>query len=167
MENIYIPHLLQLPQKTQTITLDDFIVELVTLTPLRGTVIIRHGGTFLEIIIKGEVIVNLICDRCLQQYNYRITLDVSENILLGKNLSANQKFTKEKKIISEDFSETLSSEGYFDLKVWIYEQLSLSMPLRKLCSNNCQIPEIIDKEDSTLINDCWKNLLSFKEKLSE
>ena len=97
MENIYIPHLLQLPQKTQTITLDDFIVELVTLTPLRGTVIIRHGGTFLEIIIKGEAIVNLICDRCLQQYNYRITLDVSENILLGKNLSANQKFTKEKK----------------------------------------------------------------------
>lgn len=165
MKKIYIPHVLQFSQKTQTIILDNFITELVTLTPFRGVMMIRHGGTFLEISIEGETIINLICDRCLQQYNYRLNLKTFENIWLNKSSNSHQKFIQEKELIVEDFSETLSSEGYFDPKVWMYEQLSLSVPLRKLCSNDCQIPVSIDKKSSISINNYWKGLENFKKKL--
>lgn len=163
MKKIYIPYLLQVPQKTQTIILDDFITELITLTPFRGLITIRHGGTFLEINLKGETIINLTCDRCLQQYNHRIKLKVFENIWLSKSWNSDQKFIQEKDLILEDFSETLPSEGYFNSKIWIYEQLSLSVPLRKLCSNNCQTPVILDQEISTSVNNCWKGLENFQK----
>ena len=37
MQSLYIPHLLQRAEKTQTVLIDDFIPGLDTLTPFRGT----------------------------------------------------------------------------------------------------------------------------------
>ncbi len=165
MQAIYIPHLLQTPNRTQTIVLDDFLPELETLTPLRGKIMIRHGGTFLEVTVQGETIITLTCDRCLQQYNRRLQLDTSEIIWLDKDVDLPHHYPQEREIAWEDLSESLSPEGHFEPQSWLYEQLSLSLPLRQLCGKDCQAPATQTKENQPIIDSRWASLEALKQKL--
>ncbi|MEA5535566.1 YceD family protein [Crocosphaera sp. XPORK-15E] len=167
MQAIYIPHLLQIPNRTQTLLLDDFVSGLDTLTPVRGKMLIRHGGTFLEIGLRVETIMTLSCDRCLQQYNHRLTLDTSEIIWLDKNADLPQNFPQEREIAWEDLSETLSPEGHFDPNSWLYEQLSLAIPLRQLCGKDCQAPRTKPDEKPPIIDSRWSSLESLKGQLPQ
>ncbi|HAC64833.1 MAG TPA: metal-binding protein [Cyanothece sp. UBA12306] len=166
MQSLYIPHLLQLSQRTQTISLEDFIPGLDTLTPLRGKMTVRHGGTFLEIKVQAETIITLTCDRCLQQYNHRVILDTSEIIWLDKNANLSAVIPQEREIAWEDLSETLSPDSYFEPEIWLYEQLSLTMPLRKLCGKDCQQLMVPTNEEPSPIDSRWASLESLKQQLS-
>ncbi|WP_267383660.1 YceD family protein [Cyanobacterium sp. uoEpiScrs1] len=165
MQSLYIPHLLQRAEKTQTILIDDFIPGLDTLTPFRGTLSIRHGGTFLDVKVKGETIVTLICDRCVQQYNHRIIINTSEIIWLDKNLSLSG-IPQEREVSLEDLSETLSPDGHLDLETWLYEQLSLAMPLRRLCGKECRQPVSNYDQNTLPIDNRWASLESLKSNFS-
>ncbi len=165
MQAIYIPHLLNAPNRTQTLLFDDFIPELESLTPFRGKMTVRHGGTFLEVGVKGETIITLTCDRCLQQYNRRLGLDTSEIIWLDKDAELPQNYPQEREVSLEDLSETLSPDGHFDPQGWLYEQLSLAVPLRKLCGKDCQPPTIKTKENKPIIDSRWSGLEALKRQL--
>ncbi len=165
MQAIYIPHLLQALHRTQTLVFDDFIPELETLTPFRGKMRVRHGGTFLQVSVKGETIITLTCDPCLQQYNRRLNLDTSEIIWLDKDVDI-QSYPQEREIAWEDLSETLSSEGHFDAQSWLYEQLSLAVPLRQLCGKDCQPPTTENDENTPITDGRWSGLEALKRQLS-
>ncbi len=165
MQAIYIPHLLQIPNRTQTIVLDDFVPELETLTPFRGRIMIRHGGTFLEVTVEGETIITLTCDRCLQQYNRRLQLDTSEIIWLDKEAELPHHYPQEREIAWEDLSETLSPEGHFETQSWLYEQLSLAVPLRQLCGKDCQPPAAKTNDNQPITDSRWASLEALKQQL--
>lgn len=167
MQAIYIPHLLQAPNRTQTLVLDDFIPELDTLTPFRGKMMIRHGGTFLEVSVTGETIITLTCDRCLQQYNRRLSLDTSEIIWLNKDAELAENYPQEREVAWEDLSESLSPHGHFDPQSWLYEQLSLAIPLRQLCGKDCQPPTPKTDDDKPTIDSRWSGLEALKRQLSQ
>ncbi|XHU96569.1 MAG: YceD family protein [cyanobacterium endosymbiont of Rhopalodia yunnanensis] len=166
MQSLYIPHLLQCTERTQTILIDDFIPDLDTLMPFRGSLSIRHGGTFLDIKLRGETIITLICDRCAQQYNHRIVVDTSEIVWLDKNLSLSE-IPQEREVSWEDLSETLSPNGHLNSETWLYEQLSLAMPLRRLCGKNCQQPISDCAQNPSPIDNRWASLECLKQKLSQ
>ena len=157
MEAIYIPQLLKMPGRKEEIKISDFIPGLNTLTPVRGFLVVTHGGNFLEVYLQAETILTLTCDRCLQQYNHRLTVETSELIWLEHEL--------EREISREDLSETLPPDGYFDTENWVYEQLSLAMPMRQLCGKNCQAPQT--KEEETIIDSRWASLASLKSMIKE
>ena len=46
MESIYIPQILKAPDRKIEIIINDGIAGLNTLTPVRGKLIVRHGGNF-------------------------------------------------------------------------------------------------------------------------
>ena len=85
METLYIPQILKALNQKIEIPLEETIEEINTLTPIRGNMKVRHGGTFLEVTIDAETIITLTCDRCLKQYNHRLVLNTSELIWLDKN----------------------------------------------------------------------------------
>jgi uncharacterized protein len=167
MESIFIPQLLKAPEKTEDIQIQDFIAGLETLTPIRGQMKVRHGGTFLDVAVQAETIITLTCDRCLQRYNHRLLLDTSELIWLDRNTEREQHLPLEREVLWEDLSETLPSEGYFHPDTWLYEQLSLAMPLRKLCNQDCQQPvsRLPQSEPST--DSRWASLEVLKKQLSQ
>ena len=140
MEAIYIPQLLRAPDRTEVISLEEFVPGFPSLTPIRGELRVRHGGNFLEVSLTAETILTLTCDRCLQQYNQRLSLDTSELIWLDKEEDSSQTYPQDREIVWEDLSETLSPDGYFSPDTWLYEQLSLALPLRRLCGKDCQPP---------------------------
>lgn len=165
MQAIYIPHLLTAPNRTQTLILDDFVPELETLTPLRGKMMIRHGGTFLDVGVQGETIITLTCDRCLQQYNRRLSLDTSEIIWLNKDAELVDNYPQEREVAWEDLSENLSPHGHFDPQSWLYEQLSLAIPLRQLCGKDCQPPTTKTNDTKPTIDSRWSGLEALKRQL--
>lgn len=166
MDAIYIPRLLKAPDKTEEISLEDFIPGFETLIPIRGQMKIRHGGTFLDITVSAETIITLTCDRCLQQYNHRLSLETSELIWLDRSADLPTTLPQEREIAWEDLSETLSPNGYFEPETWLFEQLSLSLPFRQLCSNECKKPSAPRRENDSLIDSRWAALASLKKQLS-
>lgn len=166
MEEIYIPQLLKAPGRKREIEIDDVIPELETLTPIRGTLIVRHGGNFLELSAQAETIVTLTCDRCLQNYNHRLEIDNSEIIWLEDELDSDD-LPLEREVSLEDLSESLSPNGHFDVEQWLYEQFSLAMPFRKLCGEDCQGAATTTSNNQHQIDSRWASLASLKEQLSQ
>jgi uncharacterized protein len=166
MEKIYIPQLLKAPERQEEIKIEDNISGLNSLTPVRGSIIIRHGGNYLEIAAKAETIITLICDRCLQHYNHRLCIDTSELIWL-EEIKEPERFLQEREVSIEDLSETLPPDGYFEPDTWLYEQLSLAMPLRRVCGQDCPGTNPVSVVTESPIDSRWASLADIKEQLSK
>lgn len=166
MEPIYIPHLLRSPKRTAKIIVDDNIAELDTLVPVKGIVAVRHGGNFLEVSSQAETITTLICDRCLQHYNHRLGIDTSELIWLESELQDIRDLPTEREVSLEDLSETLPYDGHFNPETWLFEQLSLAMPLRKVCSESCPGATTAVIKDEPHVDSRWSSLAALKEQLN-
>jgi uncharacterized protein len=164
MDAIYIPHLLKAPDRTRIIVLDDMIPDLETLTPVRGKLLVRHGGNFLDLSLKAETIITLTCDRCLRKFNHRLALNTSEIIWLEEN-GQEKTYPAEREIAWEDLSETLPVDGHFAPELWLYEQLSLALPLRQLCGENCQAPSLKEPETPNFLDSRWSSLEGLKKNL--
>ncbi|ELR98020.1 DUF177 domain-containing protein [Gloeocapsa sp. PCC 73106] len=168
MEPIYIPQLLKSPQQTEEITFEELIEGLDTLTPTRGSMTISHRGTYLEVTVTAETIMTLVCDRCLQNYNYRICLNTSELIWLNKPDDSEVSLGGEKEIAFENLSETIPNNGYFQPSTWLYEQLSLAMPVKQLCSKDCHPPEYQNDNEHPIVGDSrWSALAALKQNLQQ
>ena len=142
MDNIFIPRLLKMPGQTYQVQLNKQRIRgFDSLTPIQGTFRVVHRHTFLEVSLNADTILTLTCDRCLKTFNHRLAVNISEIILLQHPQGENS-LSLEREVSGEDLSERLSPNGKFLLEEWIYEQLSLAMPLRNLCGNNCQLPSV-------------------------
>lgn len=165
MDDIYIPRLLKMPNQKEEIKFNNTIENLATLTPVKGILTVSHGGNFLNVDIVAETIVTLICDRCLQSFNHRLKVETSELILLEHQSELNVNISLEREISIENLSETLNPQGYFEVENWIYQQISLAMPIRKLCGNDCNAPT--PKETEQIIDNRWATLQSLKSLINE
>ena len=164
MTNLYLPHLLKTPERRQTVTVETHFPELATLMPVRGSVTVRHGQTFLEVQGQGETIVTLTCDRCLQQYNHRLTVEAEELIWLEDQAAAD--LPLEQELSPEELVETLSPDGHFDPENWLYEQLCLALPQRQLCDNQCPgIPLAVTP--TPLVDHRWAALAALQTQIPQ
>lgn len=137
MEAIYIPQLTKALAQTEVISVEEFLPNLETLTPIRGRIQVTHRGNFLEVSAQAETIITLTCHRCLQQYNHRLAIDISEIIWLDEAAQQVDNLPLEREVAVEDLIETLSPQGYFYPDEWLYEQLCLEIPQRQLCDQQC------------------------------
>ena len=165
MEAIYIPHLLKAPKRQLEIIVQDAIAGLDTLTPVKGRIMIRHGSNFLEVTAQAEAIITLTCDRCLQNYNHRLAIDTNELIWLESELEIEADLPSEREVSVEDLSETLPPHGHFEPKKWLYEQLSLAMPLRQLCGEECPGASKTSTEAESHIDPRWSSLAALQDQL--
>jgi len=169
MDKIFIPNLLNKPNNREVIQFEEFLPDLETLTPVRGTIKITHQTTFLEVSAKAEAIITLTCDRCLQQYNHRVTLKNSEFIWLDENADKVD-VVDEEELEMEDLVERLAPNADFNPSEWIYQQLCLELPLRQLCDQSCPGIKIEDSatnsDADTIIDSRWASLASLKKQLS-
>jgi uncharacterized protein len=166
MEAIYIPHLLRAYGKKQEIIVDQTIASLDSLTPVRGKIKLRHGGTFLEVAATAETIVTLTCDRCLKQYNHKLNVNTSEIIWLDKEAEEGKVYPLEREVSLEDLAESLPATGHFQPETWLYEQLCLALPLRQICSIDCNSPLVEEKIEKNQGDSRWSILETLKGKLS-
>ncbi|NET44121.1 DUF177 domain-containing protein [Okeania sp. SIO2B3] len=167
MEVIHIPSLLKKTDQTEAIKFEEFISDLETLTPVRGYLQVTNHGNYLEVKGELETIITLTCDRCLKQYNYKLAIAPKELIWFKEIQEQKDLFHIEVENSVEDLVETLPPDGYFNPREWVYEQLCLAVPPRKLCDKNCQGIKLSDINGSSSILDRrWAALESIKKQLN-
>ena len=166
MEAIYIPGLTKAPEQKEDLVIEEFLPGLETLMPVRGHLQVKHQGTYLDVTTQAETIVTLTCDRCLKQYNHRLSVKTSELIWLDAAAEQPDNGPLERETSLEELVETLSPNGYFQPDVWLYEQFCLALPLRKLCDNNCTgIDNSSDPATSAPSDSRWNALANLKKQL--
>lgn len=167
MEPIYIPHIAQRRDRTWVIPLLEQFPELETLTPVKGEVRVVHQGNYLQVSGQIETIVTLMCDRCLQQYNYRLSLEPSELIWLDEAAvgQLDWEIPGDEELDPEAVAEALSPYGHFQPHQWVYEQVCLALPVQKLCQQDCPGIPVEIEEPSPLTDQRWASLVSLKQLL--
>jgi uncharacterized protein len=167
MDTIFIPQLTKAPARTISLEFKEIFPDFATLTPVSGQLKVTHQGNYLEVSAQAETIVTLTCDRCLQQYNHRLSIKTSELIWLEEPIDPAM-LPLEREVTPEELVESLSPHGYFDPQTWIYEQLYLALPPRHLCDPQC--PGIAVSSTETIpeptFDQRWASLVTLKEYLS-
>ncbi|MEB3185015.1 MAG: DUF177 domain-containing protein [Cyanobacteriota bacterium] len=152
---------------------DQPIAGLASLTPVRGTLSARHHGDVLEVCASLSTILTLRCDRCLQEFNQALGAEVRELIGLrepqrsqagvrGRAPRGPQAATSRHEpqpaaatasaaemAAPDPFAEGLDPQGRFEPEAWIFEQLSLRLPLVNRCGSHCPGPATWSSEPPT------------------
>ncbi len=128
-------------------SVDQAIAGLETLTPVRGILRAEHHGNALEVLGRAETIVTLCCDRCLHHYNHPLGIDCRELIELNgahatpcPDGAASSAAIEEMFVVGHDLDDRLDPRGSFDPERWLFEQLSLQLPLVNRCGADCPGP---------------------------
>ena len=127
---------------------DQGITGLDSLTPVRGELRVRHHGNALEVEGVAETIVTLCCDRCLQSFNQPLHARVRElpELLEGDapepalRSAASTGADPQTFLLGDDLDDRLDPRGFFDPEQWLFEQLSLRLPLVNRCGADCPGP---------------------------
>lgn len=165
MRSIHIPQILNAPNKTISLDVDEHLPNLETLTPVKGEMSITHQGTYLEVKGQAAAIVTLECDRCLQSYNTRVQVDTTELVWLEDPSPVD---ILEKEVDLEDLIESVSPQGNFDPGEWLYEQMCLAVPQKQICRPDCEgIAFKNPKSTEPEIDHRWAALSSLKKQLGE
>lgn len=162
---IFVPNLLQTPEKRITLTVDRYFEGLETLTPVRGTVRITHRTSYLDVEGQADAIASLTCDRCLCQYNQRLQVDLSEPIWLRNDAeteSGNPDWLDQELDDEDEIVESTSPQGHFDGEQWLYEQMCLAIPLQCRCRPDCEGIAIAPSEEPQ-IDSRWAALAKLKQ----
>ncbi len=162
MEPIFLPQLAKAWQQTETQSIQTHFPDLLTLTPVQGTLSVVHGGNYLQVSAVAETIVTLTCDRCLCQYNHRLSIQPSELIWL----TASEEPPTDLEGEDDDLLEVVPSQGYFDPGDWLYQQLCLALPQQQICDPACKgIVLKSGPEKSTGLDQRWAGLAELRRQL--
>lgn len=164
MDRVYIPHLLQRPERTLAIDLDGYLPDLETLTPVRGELTVTHQTTYLEVRARAETIVTLTCDRCLSAYNYRISIQPQELIWLEHEPDP-ATLPLEREVSVDDLFETLPPNGHFVPETWIYEQICLALPQPQICDEDCEGIDVSATAAANPIDSRWAALSQLQQQI--
>ncbi|HYW20133.1 MAG TPA: YceD family protein [Nodularia sp. (in: cyanobacteria)] len=166
MDAIFIPQIITAPEQTEEIQVQEFLPGLESLTPVRGLLRVQHQGNYLEVSSQAETIITCTCNRCLQQYNQRLTVNTKEVIWLDEAANQIEDLPLEREVVMEDLVETLSPKGYFYPSEWLYEQMCLAIPQRQLCNLDCPGILNVDADGSENPGDSrWASLEALKKQL--
>lgn len=110
-------------------------------------VLVNKKSSFLELDFEIKGSVELICDRCLDEFNQAINYE-------GKLFV---KFSEQEEELAENVICLSPLEYELDISQYIYESIDLSIPLRRVHpqdenGNETCNPEMLDKLKSYIIN---------------
>ena len=168
MNPIYLPSLAHRAEPTETIEFKQFLPDLPTLTPVQASVTVTHHRNYLMVTGQADTIITLTCDRCLQQYNHRLSIQPSEMIWLTDAELDPDHLPLDEELQLDELVETVPETGYFDGQTWIYEQLCLALPQRQLCDPNCGGIELDPSQlPVPLVDRRWAGLEALRGKLPD
>lgn len=128
---------------------DQPIAGLASLTPVRGQVLASHRGNVLDVEGQASTIVTLCCDRCLQHFNHPLSASSRELLWIGEPAHDPADLVAlEGEGDDTGLMEQLDPRGSFDPERWIFEQLSLQLPIVNHCGSDCPGPATWTSERS-------------------
>tara|TARA_B100000700_G_C14736173_1_gene710776 strand:+ start:44 stop:577 length:534 start_codon:yes stop_codon:yes gene_type:complete len=120
-----------------------YLDKLPSISPIEGTIKVEIIESLLN--VKGEIEakIKLNCDRCMDEYIEILKCKTSEKIMVNKDLEDLDSLNSSHSY--NDLVDFIDPEGEFDPNNWVFEQLSLQIPILKICGKDCRGP-LIRKE---------------------
>jgi uncharacterized protein len=154
---IALPQLLQRGGE-QELTVRQRLAELADAEPVLGWIRLRHDGSTLEVEGEASTTLHCRCDRCLSAFQLPLRARAHERLALDPGGSqAGDGGSPEALVLSgwlavdgsldlrtslaEEPEERLDPQGVFDPEHWLFEQLSLQLPLVYRCGPDCPGPD--------------------------
>lgn len=142
--------------------------ELGSLEPVQGWVHATHRGDDLWVRAEASTVVELCCDRCLKAFPHRLAVAVEESIALQLDADGLDPELQLEAAGGDPAMDQLDPLGRFDPEHWLFEQLNLQLPLKRLCSNDCSGLLAQSSEPSeALVDPRWAGLLQLKSAPTE
>ena len=90
-----------------------------------------------EVFLKGTISteMEMICSRCLEPLSYQVRSKVSSRYVPSQDTESHD---TDVELHASDIEVESYSEGRIDLTQAVYDQMMLSLPLSRLCREDCQ-----------------------------
>lgn len=116
------------------------------------------------VIVEGnfKTPLRLKCDRCGGDYDFNLEFDIDEAIEVSDEV-----LPEELELTADTIHERISSTEEVDIEDYIRQYIILSVPSKKLCSENCVNDKINNSNVSNeeIIDPRWEKLISYKDKI--
>ena len=95
---------------------------------------LKSLGQFIEISGNAQGKIKLICDRCLNEYEYDLDIEIEETF--AKH-SLQDEYSQEFELQRGQFITDLNGEKEIDIYDLLYQSVILALPNKKVCGINC------------------------------
>ena len=95
---------------------------------------LKSLGQFIEITGKAQGNLKLICDRCLNEYEYKLNINIEETFA---KQSLQDEYSQEFELQRGQFIIDLNGEKEIDIYDLLYQSVILALPNKKVCGINC------------------------------
>ncbi len=132
---------LMLNLSTKTWIINNFIEGIESPKPVKGS--IRASIKEENLFIEGtfQAMITLQCDHCLESFQEKINYQDTEVILIQKQADRNSSLKYSSfSDCSQELLERIDPSERFKPEEWIFQQISLLLPLINKCSDNCPGP---------------------------
>ena len=121
--------------KTLTVDFEEIIDDIDCVTPIKSKLTIQSLGEFLQ--VKGNVkgIVKLQCDRCLENFDYKLDFNINE--IFAKTVLF-KGYSEETELKEGQFVTDLNGCGNIDIYDLLYQSVILNLPNHKVCGITCK-----------------------------
>ena len=86
---------------------------------------------------KLEAVLDLDCVRCLEHWEWRLGEDV-DLLYLPQSANVGPEDDEERELTEEDMSVAFYRAQQIDLRLMVWEQLNLALPMKPLCKEDCR-----------------------------
>ena len=105
---------------------------------------LKSLGQFIEVSGTAQGKLKLICDRCLQEFDYDLDIDIEETF--AKH-ALQDEYTQEFELTRGQFITDLNGEKEIDIYDLLYQSVILALPNKKVCGINCNEDMFMSEEN--------------------
>jgi len=147
------------PNKTLQINFEEYLNEVKSTEPIKANLTAISLGEFIEIkgTVEGTAILE--CDLCLEEFEYKLDVDIDE--LFAKN-ALKDKYSQETELKEEQFVTDLNGSNSIDIYDLLYQSVILDFPNKKVCGINCKGGDIFIRDDNSLQTEQDPRMAIFK-----
>ena len=95
---------------------------------------LKSLGQFIEVTGNAQGKLNLICDRCLQEFEYELDITIEETF--AKH-ALQDEYSQEFELQKGQFITDLNGAKEIDIYDLLYQSVILALPNKKVCGINC------------------------------
>ena len=142
MTKILIEDIEKEPNKTLFYEFDEFMEEFNA--DIYADLTLKSLGQFIEITGTAQGKLKLTCDRCLQEFDYELDIDIEETFA---KQSLQDEYSQEFELQRGQFVTDLNGEKEIDIYDLLYQSVILALPNKKVCGINCNEDMFVSDEN--------------------
>ena len=142
MTKILIEDIEKEVNKTLFYEFDEFMEEFNA--DIYADLTLKSLGQFIEVTGIAQGKLKLTCDRCLNEYEYNLDIEIEETF--AKH-SLQDEYSQEFELQRGQFITDLNGEKEIDIYDLLYQSVILALPNKKVCGINCNEDMFMSEEN--------------------